>query len=566
MNKRPKNRLNDEGMIVDKDRISQMPEHIIHEILSYLPAKDVARIGILSKTFRHAGDSVPFFDFDQYDFDTGLKLAPLTDEEEEKYMVQSANKHFNTEADKNMYMKKLRNKEHFLEYLDKALKRVRELLLPIKVLRLWTKSSEGELIPRIDQWIGLASRYVQELILGFGGKEAVYSLPQTIIAAKSLTHLTLTNCRLDQPLFRNTCLKFSNLRELSLAFVFIDEQVIQNFTRCCPLIEILSFNRCSGLKYYQVYGLHKLKKVEVVMKSVEVGNVEVVAPILEHLKYGSPVRFHSLPPSTINVDGCCKSLKKLSLTGTIITDHLFQDMFSKVPLLETLSLKNCHKLERIKISSDRLRKLKLSCLKLVAAAIDTPNLHDLQFLTDVTCFLTPGNVPEQTKVAITIISVEEKVDNLWFLRVREYLSTFKKISCLTMSLPSPTVALSPKELREMSIYPPPEVWHLKLIPFESKETDFSCFLDCLLWSFHPYAISLSVHPGCCHEFIKFLYEKLRNHRARNHRAGNCCDNESKESKCWRHYLKGVNIKRYGGRKEKTPLEIWFYMKWYLIHT
>lgn len=237
-------------MIVDKDRISQMPEHIIHEILSHLPAKDIARIGILSKTFRHAGESLPIFDFDQYDFETGLKLLPLTDEEEEKYMVQSANKHFNTEADKNMFMKKLRNKEH-LEYLDKALKRVRELLLPIKVLRLCTKSSEDELIACIDQWIGLASRYLQKLILGFGGKEAVYSLPQTIIAAKSLTYLILTNCRLDQPLFRNTCLKFSNLRELSLAFVFIDEQVIQNFTRSCPLIEILSLRRCSGLKYYQ---------------------------------------------------------------------------------------------------------------------------------------------------------------------------------------------------------------------------------------------------------------------------------------------------------------------------
>lgn len=50
------------------DCISDLPIFIIHHIMSFLSAKEVARTSILSKRWRQFQSSFPIFDFSQHNF------------------------------------------------------------------------------------------------------------------------------------------------------------------------------------------------------------------------------------------------------------------------------------------------------------------------------------------------------------------------------------------------------------------------------------------------------------------------------------------------------------------
>ncbi|KAK9231971.1 hypothetical protein WN943_022212 [Citrus x changshan-huyou] len=50
------------------DRISSLPPFIVHHIMSYLSAKDVAKTSILSKRWSCFRASFPILEFDQSDY------------------------------------------------------------------------------------------------------------------------------------------------------------------------------------------------------------------------------------------------------------------------------------------------------------------------------------------------------------------------------------------------------------------------------------------------------------------------------------------------------------------
>lgn len=56
-----------DGKIDEKemDRISNLPDFILHEILSFLPRKDAAITCVLSKRWNFIWDSFPIFEFGQ---------------------------------------------------------------------------------------------------------------------------------------------------------------------------------------------------------------------------------------------------------------------------------------------------------------------------------------------------------------------------------------------------------------------------------------------------------------------------------------------------------------------
>ena len=72
-------------------------------------------------------------------------------------------------------------------------------------------------------------------------------MPHAVLCAKSLTALTLHECKLES----TTCcgdINLPSLKKLSLTFVYVDDQVFQNLVSVCPVIEDMKFGNCRGIK------------------------------------------------------------------------------------------------------------------------------------------------------------------------------------------------------------------------------------------------------------------------------------------------------------------------------
>jgi hypothetical protein len=79
------------------------------------------------------------------------------------------------------------------------------------------------------------------------------------------------------------------------------------------------------------------------------------------------------------------NLKTLVLGSPIVTDKwLHGIILSKLPLIESLELRYSCILERIKISSDRMKSLTICrCRHLVGVNIVSPNSHTLNYCGDI---------------------------------------------------------------------------------------------------------------------------------------------------------------------------------------
>ncbi|TXG68971.1 hypothetical protein EZV62_003906 [Acer yangbiense] len=106
----------------------------------------------------------------------------------------------------------------------------------------------------------------------------LYTLPQTIFFTKSLTTLKLCGCRLEQPY---GTISFPFLKELSLDIVFVNEQMVQELTRECLLLEKLIFRYRWSVKRFCVSNALKLKVMEIFTFYDEVECFKIAAPSLE---------------------------------------------------------------------------------------------------------------------------------------------------------------------------------------------------------------------------------------------------------------------------------------------
>ena len=255
-----------------RDRISKLPNVIIHRIMSYLTAKEVAQTSILSKRWNYLRTSFLILDFDQTYF-VGSNMAhiiPL------KF----------TEWQKERFHK-------FLGFVDSFLLRFCKLKFPMQKFRL----SIGPLDVigssfLLDKWIGLAvENEVKELNFYLISRNTVhlprvvelddmYILPQTIFSAKSMTTLEVCGCKLEQP---SVSAGFHFLKNVKLVKVLLNEQIVQMLITECPLLENLLLHYCSGLKHFCVSDALKLKVVEFFTSYDEVESIEIAAPCIQKI-------------------------------------------------------------------------------------------------------------------------------------------------------------------------------------------------------------------------------------------------------------------------------------------
>ena len=375
------------------DRISELPQPILHHILFFMSAKDAASTIVLSKSW-----SITWSTF-KNDF--------TVNEEVFLKRVPSA------------------KREDFKNWVGKTLSKKNK----IEIFKLSMNLSNDEDTSYVDNWIELVTtnHNIEVLVLdiaiitGHGYPFRIfkeYSLPNITNVAKSIDFLGLKNCRLRWPLL---CY---SIKDLSLTSVSVPHnQIVQNLLSSCILLQSFNIKDCKGVDKVRVFNHLNLK----VAKTKGVFKVEIeAAPNLEKLEYTN----YCGGLSNLKVIEC-NNLKELSLES-VMSGQVIQQLVSKFPLLETLKLKLSSVVKRLKISSVQLKHLTLlatRCEILDELEIDSPNLCSYEYSGMVIPSLFSINTSGLQYVAITLKPHRMDIYNQWLIQLRKYLVNFKQIDC-----------------------------------------------------------------------------------------------------------------------------------------
>ncbi|KAF5189591.1 Fbd-associated f-box protein [Thalictrum thalictroides] len=199
--------------VSDEDRLSGLPDDVIHKIFSYLDMSRVVQTSVLSRIWRNRWSSVPFLTFDQsISFKKFKKFVNLV----------------------------------FFFRNNSAIHTFRLIL------------KKGECDPDdIDSWIRAAVHHrVQCLTFQFFPMEGSCDFPQTLFTSNYLTSLNL--CLTNEELFPGTLelheiplgINLPSLKSLDLRFVtFMDGNFLVRLLQGCPALEKLVLVKCRSVSY-----------------------------------------------------------------------------------------------------------------------------------------------------------------------------------------------------------------------------------------------------------------------------------------------------------------------------
>ncbi|KAI7731698.1 hypothetical protein M8C21_001589 [Ambrosia artemisiifolia] len=469
------------------DQISELPEPIIHHILSLLRSpKDVTRITVWSKKWRSIWASFFSFDFDQKKFQTSRRNNP----------------------------------KNFIAFVDNSLATKLEPMHNVQKFRISLSQASIKLILPMNNWINAAiNKDVKELEVHV--EENVpkrhYLLPNTVLTSKNLISLKLYGCKFDNNIIINLC----NLKELSIKNAYVNADLINNFIQGCPLVEDLRLIHCNGIGHLHIATLHKLHRVQLHechgLLSV---NIESTSLVMFMFWVKSSWRCN------LNLVGC-EHLKSLSIKDPSLTDKMFQDLIIKFPYLEKIVLRECMRLKRITILSKTLKELSvIGCKKLNDPLVDAPNLSAFEYSGErMPFFLKDISNLHEAKLQCQI----RKKGFPLCRELEQFLQKFVNDGAWKLVVSSKKNITIYEEL--------PKVQHLssnklklELIKSPMKLKDF---VDNLLRMTRPKTLSLVSSSSS--ELLNFLKEKIMS-REKNPK---CCTYYL--MKCWLHFIKDVTM-------------------------
>lgn len=195
------------------DRVSNLPGHVIDQILSHLSIRDAVRTSVLSRKWRYKWAAIPSLVFDN-------QCASASPQD------QTLIKH------------------RLVNIVDHV------LLLhngPILKFKLSHRDLLG--VTDIDRWILHVSRSsITEFILEIW-KGQRYRVPSCLFSCQNLIHLELFNCLLRPPPIFNG---FKNLKSLDLQHITLAQNVFENLILSCPLLERLTLMNFDGFTHLNI--------------------------------------------------------------------------------------------------------------------------------------------------------------------------------------------------------------------------------------------------------------------------------------------------------------------------
>ncbi|XP_021840179.1 putative F-box/FBD/LRR-repeat protein At5g22610 [Spinacia oleracea] len=315
---------------MSNDRISRLPEHIIHHILSSIPVKDAGRTSILSKDWKTVCTSYNILPSLHYDHNSFASELLLSGQEPEIFEIR----------------------DKFMDFADNNLVRINHENSPVARLILDVVVIRDE-FSRVDQLMDIVGKTkVDELCISVQTKDSrwyshlyddmseeedeedeyiCYEFPYTsVLASKQLQSLSITWCKF-------MCNKrtltinennvnvgvFSSLKQLCLSRVMLNNEALSNVGSCCPWIEFVRFEFCIFLfESLKLSKFPNLKKASIESEEFRrLHNVDCIGTKLESFHCQSDYL-----KWVINQDAC-SNIRKLQLGYLSVNNpSLFEDL------------------------------------------------------------------------------------------------------------------------------------------------------------------------------------------------------------------------------------------------
>ncbi|XP_021755133.1 putative F-box/LRR-repeat protein At1g56400 isoform X3 [Chenopodium quinoa] len=523
--------MDDEGQTCI-DRISKLPDFILHHILSYLYTKEAVQLSVISKRWQYVLETFPILDCSEGYFGKDLRVI---NPKLKSIPKDGRRKIFNQRVE-------------FMSYIDKKLCRFREKNLRVNKFSLTITLVSNKLSPRVDTWMELlAGTRIQELNVciraGHGRRR---DMSKILFTMESLTILNfqgrvLLSSRLDR-----NAVKLYSLVELRLIGVSIDEDTIQDLILCCRSMKVFFLMNCVGFENLEICDHDKLEKMVYnnLHRDVKDKKFSIEVPTLKELEITFRNGGEETMVCEIIIGSVCQNLKCLSLRGIPVDAKWLQNTITSFPLLENLHLGGCILQEVIKLSSQALKEICINnCMNLMEAEFDTPNVHSFKYCGQTMPRLYSNSVADYRTALLS--SRLEDMDSLWFMKLYNFLSDFR--------FQDLTIWMIPYSGREISFnaedyigiqFPPFELDNMKLFMNVFTSINYAALLDGLFWNLRPRILSLQLlflSPDVLKGLLKCLVAE----------EPNCyC---SQNLICWRHSLKGIKLINVKGLESNTVL-------------
>ncbi|XP_074282002.1 FBD-associated F-box protein At5g56380-like [Silene latifolia] len=445
------------------DRISELPEFILHHILSILDTKEAGRVIVLSKRWHYAWSSIPVLDF-----------RPL-------YLKEFRDRPYDYDDD---------TVERFVGFIDKTLERYFMRKYRITKMYLELCKVDEKLKPLVDKWIMIAvQNQIQRLEIQINDLENKYKLPEILFCAKSLNYLKCEGAAL--PFYET--MELVSLEYLILVPETVDDDMLQRIISSCPLVEIdISYYKC-----LTKISLPWMKKVNGGAESSGNGTMQSNLQEYPLQKFVCRGFLGELSwPWSMNVIAL-RNLRKLEFNSVPIRDDIISELSYGLVVLESLVLSGCFMLECINISSNSLKRLEISSnSELMKATIDAPKLLEFLCICDVRTSLSLIRAVDHCNAQF--VSSCSYSTTIWLVKLKKFLLETNFFKSLLIRfhfvLDSSEIAFKEDQLRNAGTGVPYKLRELKLHGASSRnltESSLLAFLNGLFWCCRPDVLSIS---------------------------------------------------------------------------
>ncbi|KAK6161612.1 hypothetical protein DH2020_004993 [Rehmannia glutinosa] len=375
-----KRRREEDGSILSMDRISELPQSILHQILSFLSRREAIQTCVLSKSWRYLGSTRPNFEFRERCLN----------------------------ADKQTFL---------LSVMDKILHRYHDQKISVQKFIVEIPMVNSESISFLEKWIPLVLLNMGVTTFSlkiFWGYRPHIALPTVVYKAEFLKELNLARCKLSQinPL----------------------DQTFEKIMSSCPLIEYVHLDGCEGLETVKVNKAHNLKGFYFngyyLMSKKEDGlSIEIDAPTIESMSIlCCPNWFHHHKNFPY--------LKCLHLDYVPLSTKSFDSFSCNYPSLEELSLQYCHGFEEFQLSSRSIKHLAIWVNRSIKAAIGATNILYFEFRSDFLPSITFTTTSSEWKSDIHLPNRSDiHIDaSSWFPKLNELLKALSH-SEISLNIP-----------------------------------------------------------------------------------------------------------------------------------
>ncbi|XP_074281372.1 F-box protein At5g03100-like [Silene latifolia] len=488
------------------DRISELPDFILHSILLMLGTKERGRACVLSKRWYVAWSSIPVLFFHSRYFEVDEGIGDDDDGSEDGTL------------------------ERYVEFVHNTMRRY--LMHDYRITKMYLEITidDAKVESLVDRWIKVAVlSKIEELEIEVHG-EVDYMPPEFLFCAKSLKVLKCRHIVL--PYYE--IMELVSLTHLSLEPRSVDEDMLERIISSCPLVELNITH-----EYLDEVSFPWTRNVDGGVEGCGSGIVQSNLQTHPLQKFVYSSLGVDLPwPWNMNM-AALKNLTKLEFSCASITDDAVSKLANGLIALESLKLDSCLRLKYVNISSISLKELQISdcpdflkvesldsdSLELINVTIDAPNLVSFSYHCKLETSLSLIRVPDLCNAKFYPM-VTESLTTEWFVELKMFLMESKVFKSLKMDLcNSHQIEVEHDQLMNAGTGPPCKLRLLTLCGIGDRtltESSLVAFLNALFWCCHPDVLRIrtNVQNSASKLILSILKEKVQ---------------------CWKDPLKSIEV-------------------------